>query len=94
MRKWARAKDSGVVYTTGSWNTQAIEGSDTLVMMTINTGCQGTYAALSKFVNLIDKSDRFLIIENMSAAPQQTGQNLNVQIKIDTFMRERQGDVL
>ena len=50
--------------------------------------------ALSKFVNLIDKSDRFLIIENMSAAPQQTGQNLNVQIKIDTFMRERQGDVL
>ena len=58
-------------------------------MMTINAGCQGTYAALSKFVNLVDKSPRFLIIESMVAAPQQTGQILNVTIKVDTFVKDQ-----
>jgi type IV pilus assembly protein PilO len=82
------AKDAGVTYQPTTWNIEAIEGSDTLAMMTINAGCQGTYAALSKFVNLVDKSPRFLIIESMVAAPQQTGQVLNVTVKVDTFVKE------
>jgi type IV pilus assembly protein PilO len=82
------AKDAGVTYQPTTWNIDAIEGSDTLAMMTINAGCQGTYAALSKFVNLVDKSPRFLIIESMVAAPQQTGQVLNVTVKVDTFVKE------
>jgi type IV pilus assembly protein PilO len=82
------AKDAGITYQPTTWNIDAIEGSDTLAMMTINAGCQGTYAALSKFVNLVDKSPRFLIIESMVAAPQQTGQVLNVTVKVDTFVKE------
>ena len=82
------AKDAGITYQPTTWNIEAIEGSDTLAMMTINAGCQGTYAALSKFVNLVDKSPRFLIIESMVAAPQQTGQVLNVTVKVDTFVKE------
>jgi type IV pilus assembly protein PilO len=82
------AKDAGITYQPTTWNIEAIEGSDTLAMMTINAGCQGTYAALSKFVNLVDKSPRFLIIESMVAAPQQTGQVLNVTVKVDTFVME------
>ena len=84
------AAAAGVTYLPTTWNTEPIEGSDTLSMMTINAGCQGTYANLSKFVNLVDKSPRFLIIENMVAAPQQSGLNLNVNLKLDTFVRERQ----
>jgi type IV pilus assembly protein PilO len=87
------AKDSGVVYLPTAFSYQPIEGSDTLVMMTINTSCQGTYAALSKFVNLLDRSERFLIVESMSATPQQSGQNLNVSIKIDTFIKESPGEL-
>ena len=50
-------------------------------------GCEGNYAGLAKFINLVDKSPRFLIIESLAtAAPQQNGAALNVQIKIDTFM--------
>jgi type IV pilus assembly protein PilO len=82
------AKEAGITYQPTTFNTEAIEGSDTLAMMTINAGCQGTYAALSKFVNLVDKSPRFLIIESMVAAPQQTGQVLNVTVKVDTFVKE------
>src|ERR1039457_4143609 len=58
------AKDAGITYQPTTWTLEPIEGSDTLAMMTINAGCQGTYAALSKFVNLVDKSPRFLIIES------------------------------
>ena len=84
------ATAAGVTYLPTTMNLEPIEGSDTLSMMTINAGCQGTYANLSKFVNLVDRSPRFLIIENMVAAPQQSGLNLNVSIKVDTFIRERQ----
>src|SRR5664280_1576579 len=83
------AKDAGITYQPTTWTLDVIEGSDTLAMMTINAGCQGTYAALSKFVNLVDKSPRFLIIESMVASPQQTGQILNVTIKVDTFVKEQ-----
>ena len=58
------AKEAGITYQPTTWTPELIEGSDTLDMMTINAGCQGTYAALSKFVNLVDKSPRFLIIES------------------------------
>ena len=83
------AKDSGITYQPTTWTLEPIEGSDTLAMMTINAGCQGTYAALSKFVNMVDKSTHFLIIESMVAAPQQTGQILNVTIKVDTFVKDQ-----
>jgi Tfp pilus assembly protein PilO len=83
------AKTAGITYQPTTWTPEPIEGSDDLSMWTINVGCQGTYAALSKFVNLVDKSPRFLIIESMAAVPQQTGQILNVTIKVDTFVKEQ-----
>ena len=85
------AKAAGIVFQPTTWTDEPIEGSDTLWMKTINAGCQGTYAALSKFVNLVDRSPRFLIIESMVATPQQTGQILNVTVKVDTFMKDASG---
>ena len=70
---------------------EPVEGSAALSQMTISAGYEGTYANLTKFVNLLDKSPRFLIIESMTASPQQTGPNLNVSFKLDTFVREGPG---
>jgi len=88
------AKDSGITVLQNTFNFEPIEGSDTLHMMTLNTQCTGTYPNLAKFINLVDKSERFLILESLVAAPQQNGQNLNVALKIDTFVKDRPGDVL
>ena len=62
-------------------------------MLTTNVGFEGNYANLTKFVNLLDKSPRFMIIENMqaSAPQQQGGQSLNVSLKIDTFVKDDSG---
>lgn len=88
------AKEAGVGMLPTNLSMEPIEGSDTLSMITINTNCTGTYANLVKFVNQVDKSSRFLIIESMTAVPQQGGGNLSVTLKIYTFIKERPGDVL
>jgi len=66
----------------------AIDGSDTLDMMHITINFDGNYADVIHFINLIDKSNRMLIMESLNATPQQGGTRLNVQMKLDTFVVE------
>jgi hypothetical protein len=39
-------------------------------------------------LNLLDKSSKFVIIESLGAAPQQTGNLLSITIKLDAFVKE------
>lgn len=68
--------------------TEYIEGSDSLTMMTISANYEGTYKNLLNFIGELDRSDRLLIIESMSAAPQQGSNVLTVSMKIDAFIRD------
>jgi len=88
------AHDAGIQPRPASYELEQVEGSDTLFQMSISAGYEGTYASLTKFVNLLDKSPRFLIIESLTAAPQQNnaGDLLTVSIKLDTFVREERGE--
>jgi type IV pilus assembly protein PilO len=82
------AKDSGIRPLPASYEHDPIEGSDTLEMLTITQGLEGTYESLTKFINLLDKSKLLLIVDSMeTTAPQQNGKLLSVQIKIRTFAR-------
>ncbi len=83
------AESSGIALQPASWTPEAVEGSDTIYKLTLNLGCQGSYASLAKFLNLVDRSPRFLIIESLTATPLQTGDKLNVVVKVDTFIQER-----
>ncbi|HEX4135875.1 MAG TPA: GspMb/PilO family protein [Bryobacteraceae bacterium] len=65
-----------------------IEGSDELSMMTISINFEGTFPQLVKFVNLLDRSPRFLIIESMQVAPQPKGDVLNTNFKLHVFVRD------
>jgi len=85
------AQQAGIKPRDRSAELNAIEGSDTLEMMSISAGYEGTAASLEKFVNLLDKSSRFLIIESMQASPQQNSQNVTVTLKLDTFVKEEAG---
>lgn len=68
-----------------------IEGSDDLDMMTVSSNFEGTYGQLVKFVNSLDRSSRFLIIDSMQAAPQATGDQLSVNIKLAAFVKNDTG---
>jgi Tfp pilus assembly protein PilO len=65
----------------------AIQGTDSLDMMTVTASFEGQYADLIKFINTLDKSKRFLIIESLAASPQQNG-NLQVTLKLNTFVKD------
>ncbi len=68
--------------------TEYIEGSDSLSMMTISANFEGTYQNLVNFIAELDHSKQLLIIESMSAAPQQGSNILTVSMKIDAFIRD------
>ena len=86
------ATEAGVRPLPQSYNEQEIKGSDGMKMVSVTEGCEGNYASLAKFINLLDKSPRFLIIESLqTTAPQQNGAPLTVQLKIDTFVNSAEG---
>jgi Tfp pilus assembly protein PilO len=74
-----------------SFSTQPVEGSDTLSVKSIVASYEGTYPDLMRFVHELDKSNIFLMIESLSAAPQQTGDILAVSMKVNAFVREDAG---
>lgn len=85
-------KQAGIEIKERGYNVEAIEGSDTLSMMTVTVGLEGNYENLVQFLNQLDRSPRFLIVESLGAAPQQSGQQatakLSVSVKLDAFVRE------
>jgi len=85
------AAESGVAAGGDSFQQDDIEGSDTLKIFRLQVGCEGSYQSLAKFVNLLDKSPRFFIVENMHANSVQNGQKVNVSFKVDTFTRSAAG---
>ena len=72
--------------------TELIEGSDTLSMMTITANYEGTYHNLLNFIGELDHAEPLLIIESLTAAPQQGSNTLSVSMKIDAFIRDESGD--
>lgn len=65
-----------------------IEGSEDLDMLSVTANFEGSYQQLVKFVNTLDRSPRFLLIEGLQVAPQPKGDILNVTIKLDTFVKD------
>lgn len=83
------AKEAAMRPKERSFTYDPIEGSDAFSMMTVVANYEGTYGDLLQFVNRLDKSQRFLIMDTLMAAPQLNSQGLlNVQIKFNTFVRE------
>jgi Tfp pilus assembly protein PilO len=85
------AEKAGVKAKDHTFNAEPIEGSDTLGMMTITGYYEGTYADLVMFVNAIDRSPRFLTIDRLQATPLQTQGTLNVNLRLNVFVRGEAG---
>ncbi len=82
------ANEAKVTPKEGAYSWVPVEGSDNLEMMQITDNFEATYENLIRFVNMIDKADRLLIIEGLNATPQQGGSKLNIMMKLDTFVLE------
>ena len=88
------AQQAGVTPKGSVTNMEPVEGSETLWQMTISEIYEGQYGQLTKLVNLLDKSQRFLIISNMVATPKSNTNVLTVTLRLDTFVRAEPGSEL
>jgi type IV pilus assembly protein PilO len=84
------AKEAQMKPKESTYEMEAIEGSDVLSTMTIAQNLEGTYQQLIRFINELDKSPRMLVVESLQATPQSSGM-LNVQIKLQTYVRDMGG---
>ncbi len=87
------AAEVGLKPKESQQNVEPIEGSDTLGMMTISANYEGAYPNLTKFINQLDRSKQFLIIESLQASPQAVGPTINVNFKLNTFVRDETGEL-
>ena len=81
------ALDSGMRPKEQALRPEPIDGSDSIQRLMISINLEGSYESLTKLVNALDKSSRFLIIESMQVQPQANGV-LSVTLKLDSFTRE------
>lgn len=89
------AKRASIKAKDHSYYTEPIEGSEDLSMLSIVGNYEGTYVDLLHFVNEIDRSKRLIILETLTAQPQQgSGGVLNISVKFDSFVRDTEGNGL
>lgn len=83
----AAARAGGIKAKDRTFSYEPVEGSDTLGMLTITANFEGTYADLIAFVNQIDRAQRLIILESLTAQPVQGSQTLTINMKLDAFFR-------
>ena len=54
----------------------------------MNANFRGRYENVVRFLNLIDRSETFLIIESLGASPRSDSDDLQITMRIDTFVRD------
>ena len=81
------ADSAGIKLKDHALQNEDIDGSETLGMITVNANYEGTYGDLLNFVNRLDRSERFVIIDSLAATPQQGTNQLNVTMKMNLFVR-------
>lgn len=81
------AKEAGVEVRETNYNSDTIDGNEQYGMVSISANFRGQYENLVKFLNLLDRSEEFLIIERLGAAPREEG-GLQITMRVDAFVRD------
>lgn len=81
------AKEAGVEVRETNYNSDTIDGNEQYGMVSISANFRGQYENLVKLLNLLDKSEEFLIIERLGAAPREEG-GLQITMRVDAFVRD------
>ncbi len=82
------AQGAGIKPKEHSFAEEPVEGSDNLEMVTVVGNYEGNYGDLVRFVNSLDRSPRFFILEQLNASPQQGSGLLLVNIKMHAFVKD------
>jgi hypothetical protein len=82
------SKKAGLRPRDTAFTFEPIDGSDVFTMMAISANFEGSYSQLIEFINMLDRSKLFLIIEDLQATPTQSTGVLSIRMRINGFVRE------
>jgi Tfp pilus assembly protein PilO len=82
------AKVSGLQERDAVYNEEPIEGSADLNLLNSTANYEGTYENLKKFLYEVDHSPMLIMLENITAAPQQKGNQINTSIRFQAVIRD------
>ena len=82
------AKSSGLHERDAVYSEEPIEGSADLNLLNSTANYEGTYDNLKKFLYEVDHSPMLIMLENITAAPQQKGNEINTSIRFQAVIRE------
>lgn len=82
------AKVSGLHERDAVYNEEPIEGSADLNLLNSTANYEGNYENLKKFLYEIDHSPMLIMLENITAAPQQKGNEINTSIRFQAVIRD------
>jgi len=82
------AAESKIEAREANFSLEPIEGATQYGAIAITANFRGEYDNLVRFLNRLDKSEHFLIIESLGATPRSDSTELQITMKIDTFVRD------
>ncbi len=82
------ASASGLHERDAVYGEEPIEGTADLSLMNSTANYEGTYDSLLRFLQEVDRSPMLLMLDNLQAAPQQKGGEINTSIRFQAIIRD------
>jgi hypothetical protein len=82
------ASKAGIDTREGNFEIEPIEGTEEYGMISVNANFRGEYQNLVRFLNQIDRSEQFLIIDSLAATPRTDSEQLQFMMRFNTLLRE------
>jgi len=79
---------SGLHERDAVYGEEPIEGTADLALMNSTANYEGTYESLMRFLQEVDRSPMLLMLDNLQAAPQQKGGQINTSIRFQAIIRD------
>jgi hypothetical protein len=81
------AQQSGIESRESNFEIEPVDGSEQYAIVTVTANFRGQYENLVRLLNRLDRSELFLIIGSLGATPRSESNELQIVMKIDTFVR-------
>jgi Tfp pilus assembly protein PilO len=82
------AAQAGIDTREGNFDIEPIEGTEEYGMISVSANFRGEYQNLVRFLNQLDRSDQFLIIDSLAATPRTDSNELQFTMRFNTLLRE------
>jgi Tfp pilus assembly protein PilO len=82
------AAQAGIDTREGNFDIEPIEGTEEYGMISVSANFRGEYQNLVRFLNQLDRSEQFLIIDSLAATPRSDSNELQFTMRLNTLLRE------